>query len=238
MSNDRLNLLFANASKKMADVMLANINKPLFFGYEFPDQMTVSVPATDGRRDTLYIGVDPSEPEIPVTAAMMEAGIKAARDTELDCVGWGEVVILELAVPVYRAMAALAPTKDVRQLGSCHCPAGGGVDCKLTTEECRSRSGAFAPSPGADHQTRRIRDLERDGAKFVEAAQARIAELEDTVRFVVDQRDLLQQEALLLRDALARRSVAFTASNVTPEPEPFAHNPFRDFGGDQRRIGG
>jgi hypothetical protein len=38
---------------------------------------------------------------------------------------------------------------------------------------------------------------------------------------------------------LNRQLAAFTSTNVAPpEPDKLAHNPFRDHGGDRRRMGG
>jgi hypothetical protein len=56
-------------------------------------------------------------------------------------------------------------------------------------------------------------------------------ELAESVKEMLAAKDARIAE---LDSELARRPAAF----VDPEPEPVGHNPFRDFGGDRRRIGG
>lgn len=162
---------------------------------------------------------------IPVTPEMIAAGEEAIEMIQMLGASAPDVEV------IYRAMAALAPVELVS--------AGELAALKERDVALQRASADRAAAMYARNDLHQI-VRERDAAlamrnETMAALEVMRAERDEALIKVAQRFTLAEVNAILdARDAmLARRPAAF----VDPEPEALKHNPFREFGGDRRRVG-
>lgn len=232
-----------NRKRQKQDALKQAINTPLFAGYEFPPEMTVtvtgegcvyretvSVPAVThagGRRDTLYM-----EASIPVTPGMIGAGQRMIYIPEASLIA------------LYRAMAEKAPKSSAdREIAELN----GIIDqLRVTNRELADRLVAPAGvvtqlDTEARHWRKKFEDAQSTIDTMCGCADrletARLAE--QSLRYIAEHE----------RDCLRAQLAAFTPpaasglpdpprrpdGTLAPQPKPWSA-PVSD--GDRRRIGG